>query len=489
MHRSGSSTGPQGGPTPGAATVLRRRGESRAGGKSSGFAPTGAWFFVLLVAALLFVVGVARSEPAAAISGGFFLVVLVLFAVSNTLAFIVVSRRLSRGGGFHLSPRISAADEGETRILALTVDPEARSLTILSPLLSYRLSTDLSFAGRTISANIRLRRHLESDELRVSCAQRGWYTGPNFTLRITDLLGFTQTQIVSPEVRELVVRPVTQATTLRLPRARQGERTVRSERRRRGEELLEVRSYVPGDDVRRIHWKLLAHAGRLMVRVEEQIPPPQARCRFVLCGDTTLTPGDRAAYGDRLASVFLAHFDGARAQDVVAEWVIPPPPGGSGRGGGSHVGGTSHGGTAPGGASPGAMPPAGASPGGSGRRGFEREALRDGLAAFLPGGPPGDASSAAPPDETPTIVVAPPDSPSAARLVSRLRRRARVYIVLPPGMDRVREARIAKVKAAFLQHPRRPAAPRPKERDAVQGAAERDIVAFRHAGASHVEVV
>ena len=142
MHRSGSSTGPQEGAAPGAVSVPRRRGESRAGGKSSGFAPTGAWFFVLLVAALLFVVGVARSEPAAAISGGFFLVVLVLFAVSNTLAFIVVSRRLSRGGGFHLSPRISAADEGETRILALTVDPEARSLTILSPLLSYRLSTD-----------------------------------------------------------------------------------------------------------------------------------------------------------------------------------------------------------------------------------------------------------------------------------------------------------------------------------------------------------
>ncbi len=446
---------------------MHRSRSKRAAGngkQNRGFAPTASWFFVVSVAGLLFVVGVARSEPAAAISGGFFLVALILFAVANTVAFMAVSRRLGRSSPIHLSPRVSAADEGETRTLLLHIEPGARALTPFAPFLFYVLSTDLSFGTRAISARLRLRTHFDSAELRVRCDRRGRYTGPHFTLTIMDLLGFTQTRVVSAETRELIVHPIAHPATLRLPRAREGERTVRSERRRRGEELLEVRDYVPGDDVRRIHWKLLAHAGRLLVRVEEQIPPPQARCRFVLCGDTALQAGNRtvcgdpATYGDRLTQVFLSAFDRARAQDVVAEWTIPPTDSGGGGDSGP-------------------------------RRGFDRDALRDGLAAFLPGGPPDATSVATPPDETPTIVVAPPESATAAQLVSRLRRRARVYIVLPPGMDRVGEARIARIKAAFLRNARRPPAPSPRERNAVQEAVERDIVAFRHAGASHVEVV
>lgn len=44
--------------------------------------------------------------------------------------------------------------------------------------------------------------------------------------------------------------------------------------RDRNETLIEHRPYTPGDDARRIHWKMLAHTGELFLRRGEEIPPP-----------------------------------------------------------------------------------------------------------------------------------------------------------------------------------------------------------------------
>jgi len=45
--------------------------------------------------------------------------------------------------------------------------------------------------------------------------------------------------------------------------------------RRIKDELLDVRPYFPGDDLRRIHWKLLAHSQELFLRKPEDRPPPR----------------------------------------------------------------------------------------------------------------------------------------------------------------------------------------------------------------------
>ena len=50
----------------------------------------------------------------------------------------------------------------------------------------------------------------------------------------------------------------------------------------RSHELFETRSYHPGDDVRRIHWKQYAHSGNIQVRIGEEVPPPAGDVRVAL---------------------------------------------------------------------------------------------------------------------------------------------------------------------------------------------------------------
>ena len=66
------------------------------------------------------------------------------------------------------------------------------------------------------------------------------------------------------------------------------EAAVDSRTRRRSEELLEARKYYPGDDVRRLNWKVFAHLDELFLRIGEEVPPPESRILFVL--DTTANP-------------------------------------------------------------------------------------------------------------------------------------------------------------------------------------------------------
>jgi hypothetical protein len=90
------------------------------------------------------------------------------------------------------------------------------------------------------------------------------------------------------------------------------ESAVESRRRRRSEELLEARKYYPGDDVRRLNWKVFAHLNELFLRTGEEVPPPEARLLFVL--DSTanrLVPRAGAAdYLDALVSSCISVMDG-----------------------------------------------------------------------------------------------------------------------------------------------------------------------------------
>ncbi len=52
--------------------------------------------------------------------------------------------------------------------------------------------------------------------------------------------------------------------------------------RRESSEFYEVRKFYPGDDPRRLHWKLYAHSGELFLRKGEPEPPPSGLYQIVL---------------------------------------------------------------------------------------------------------------------------------------------------------------------------------------------------------------
>ncbi len=102
--------------------------------------------------------------------------------------------------------------------------------------------------------------------------RRGVYQLADLRLTAPDLLGIYEFSRRIPQSDELIVYP----RPIALPHlwtATPSAAASRSPRRRRTNEGLDicgVREYVPGDDLRRIHWKASAHASKLIVTEREE---------------------------------------------------------------------------------------------------------------------------------------------------------------------------------------------------------------------------
>ncbi|SNS95505.1 Protein of unknown function DUF58 [Micrococcales bacterium KH10] len=111
---------------------------------------------------------------------------------------------------------------------------------------------------------------------RVTPLARGlWPLGP-LKFRFTDVMGLITTRVIHREVTNLVVRPRVIHLEHTAPRSagiasdRITERAIGSLLPDSDDALL--REYVPGDDVRRVHWPTTARRSTLMVKNEESMP-------------------------------------------------------------------------------------------------------------------------------------------------------------------------------------------------------------------------
>ena len=112
---------------------------------------------------------------------------------------------------------------------------------------------------------------------------RGSYVGREAHITVRDLLGFTRASIPIPLTERLRVYPSVRPEQSRRPPSQEGgEEEKRNRTKRRSEELLEIRKYFPGDDIRRVHWKVFAHTSELFLRIGEETPPPESRFLVIL---------------------------------------------------------------------------------------------------------------------------------------------------------------------------------------------------------------
>lgn len=112
---------------------------------------------------------------------------------------------------------------------------------------------------------------------------RGSYLGREAHITVRDLLGFTRSSVPIPLTERLRVYPSVQPEQDRRPPSQEGgEEEKKRRRRRRSQELLEIRKYFPGDDIRKVHWKVFAHTSELFLRIGEETPPPESRFLVIL---------------------------------------------------------------------------------------------------------------------------------------------------------------------------------------------------------------
>ncbi|GHU11452.1 hypothetical protein FACS1894151_11130 [Spirochaetia bacterium] len=124
----------------------------------------------------------------------------------------------------------------------------------------------------------------ESISTSFTVKERGAYYGKRDTLEIIDSLGlfcaaYTLIREASPR---LLVLPRSGSDPVPLTIRSGGDEQRRDLNFQKTDNLIDHRPYMPGDDPRRINWKLYSHAGELFVREGENAPPPHGRLLILL---------------------------------------------------------------------------------------------------------------------------------------------------------------------------------------------------------------
>ena len=248
-------------------------------GKLLTFTRWGTLFFFLSV--VILVIGALRMELAAILWGSAFCLLAVYSLLANRIMQAILLRFFER-----------APDPLDFTLSSTGIFPGSPAAAQLSaelprhraPGIKIRFEIRLHWPGRDPL-------HLSSDlgggrnhhVFEFSPPYRGCFQSREVHIVIGDLLGFTRFPLAYALAEKLRVYPAVQPEAAKRPPSLQGGREEnRGRRLRRSEELLEVRKYFPGDDIRKVHWKVFAHTSELFLRIGEEIPPPESRFLVIL---------------------------------------------------------------------------------------------------------------------------------------------------------------------------------------------------------------
>ena len=147
-------------------------------------------------------------------------------------------------------------------------------------------------------------------ETTAEVKRRGAYYAANDILSIRDAFGFffIKWNIPVEDGPRLFALPEAKPILLQNEPKAGGDARRDEPHFAKTDELTESRRYLPGDDPRRINWKLYSHSGELFVRDGEPEPPP--RSRYAVIVDSSVDRG-----------IFSAE-RGADAVDTLAETAL-----------------------------------------------------------------------------------------------------------------------------------------------------------------------
>lgn len=253
----------------------------------------------------------------------------IVVAVGVIVSTFVVARfedRLATSGGSigrEFSPVVVEAGESVEERFHFERVPVPPGFNLrVHQALPARLATE---SRHVVGNDVSLQRITLSRALRRT--PRGSYHIGAADIAYSDLFGLVRVNVAQAASAKLKVLPRLHTVVLgETPRVLAPEEGVLSILRRMPtDDHFRFRDYVPGDDTRRIHWKLSVKLGRLQVRLPETVPVVRRKVRLVLDNHlpAMLATGDEAELIlgdllDRLVEVWisLARALSERGEDV-----------------------------------------------------------------------------------------------------------------------------------------------------------------------------
>lgn len=163
-------------------------------------------------------------------------------------------------------------------------------------------------------------------EILFSETLRGVYRGLSGFITIEDLFGFTRFSVYIGDPLKLYVLPVPGDNGFTKEKIISGGEAATADYERiRSDELLEVRKYYPGDDARRINWKMYASTGELYFRIGEEVPPPSGEVSLLLdCWSPEIQDLEKSSdYTDALISSYLIFIYSFIERGCIVQAVVP----------------------------------------------------------------------------------------------------------------------------------------------------------------------
>ena len=261
---------------------------------------------------LLLISGLLRGELLSAVCGG----LLTLYAGFAAAAVAVTALcwkseepdLASDGGGFTVTPARSKAAQSESAKTFPPCVPGTAAFYTIEFSLSPDPTTETAARLSIPLQGIQTKYHPEN-------LPRGRYFYKRQYLNIRDFAGFFAAAYTQPpclSVPYIVVQPALPPQKTVFPDLR--SRTVNDlPSQERTNELYESRPYFPGDDPRKIHWKLYAHTNTLSIKLGAFEPPPVKRLTIYIEEPVCLKKKERAW----VASIFDAFI--GRLSGVIIE--------------------------------------------------------------------------------------------------------------------------------------------------------------------------
>jgi uncharacterized protein (DUF58 family) len=239
--------------------------------------------FILLIIVLGFAAGELRKELALTLVAAVFLAVWT-YCLFIPLVLSLIHHRRAQTISARIGLReIAAGDE-----TILTFPPTGKIFRLPGVLVRYRVSLN-TLDGR------RLLHDCDPDFLQnrtstFTVPERGAYYSAYDELTIFDALGFFRCSFRIPQDSSprLLAGPKAAALPLSVNVRSGGAEHRNDPQYQRTDDLIDHRPYVPGDDPRRINWKLYSHDGELFVREGEREPPPHSHLLILV--DTQFDP-------------------------------------------------------------------------------------------------------------------------------------------------------------------------------------------------------
>jgi len=256
--------------------------------RSAVFYPCTMGVFILLIIILSFAAGAIRRELVLTLTGAVILAIWA-YCLVMTLLLALIHRRRAKNIFIRLEPeKIVCA--GRTNAVYRENNPAYAGKNIFQfPGILVRCRIILKTNdGRRVTYDFKPdNKNSIQQDFQVN--KRGAYFSAFDEFAVFDILGLFRFayRIPSVDVAEngaarLLVSPGAGAEPL--PVKAKGGEAIRQDSAtlERTDYLIDHRPYVPGDDPRRINWKLYGHGGELIVRQGEREPPPSSALTILI---------------------------------------------------------------------------------------------------------------------------------------------------------------------------------------------------------------